>query len=315
MSQNRVLLKKIESFLKTPSPNRDFLVEHIKEALKNGEDSVALCFRGSYATLYYRCHQLLRICSSQTAIVGEFDFRHSRFTKDYAEKQNLLESYGVDFSKFDKDNKNRRYVRFILDGSGAVTPDCLAKIMNIYKELINDFISPELNEYQYDVPQNIIDGICRKKSKNVEKNRQQQIYAEYFYRTDETFYDIEYTEPRAKEKGVAGRIDLLGIICNGGKYYLELVELKSTLSACDGNAGIDKHETDYINYSKSTCVEERKAEACAAMQLLSDILGKPRIEGLSHEKMDIVIKFIFTDYAKGRGNKYTPREGILKEIK
>lgn len=315
MAQNRVLSEKIENFLKTSSPNRDFLVEHIKESLKRGEDSVALCFRGNYATLYCRCHQLLRICSSQTAIVGEFDFRHSRFTKDYAEKQQLLKSYGVDFSKFDKDDKNRRYIRFNLDGNGAVTPDNLAKILEIYKQLILDFINPELNIYQYDVPASVTDGICRHKTKNLEKNRQQQLYAEYFYRTDETYYDIEYTEPRAKEKGVAGRIDLLGIKRVDGRFLLELVELKSTIGACDGSAGIAKHEKDYLNYSKSKCVEERKAEACAVMQLLSDILGKPRIEGLSPEKMNTVIKIVFTDYAKERGRRYNPRDGILKEIK
>lgn len=314
MSQSRVLVEKIEKFLTTPSPNRDFIVGYVKESLTKGKDSVALCFRGDYATLYYHCHQLLRIRGSQKAIVGEFDFRHSRFTKDYAEKQKMLESYGVDFSRFDKNNKNRRHVLFDLDSRGAVTPDSLAKILDIYKALIIDFINPELNEYQYDIPSSVTDGICRNKTKNVEKSRQQQIYAEYFYRTDETYYDLEYTEPRAKYKDVAGRIDLLGIKRENDRYLLELVELKSTLAACDGNAGIKKHEKDYINYSKSSFVQERKVEACAAMQLLSDILGKPCFDGLTPEKMDIAIKFIFTDNAKERGRNCKLGEGIIKEI-
>lgn len=315
MSQSRVLVEKIEKFLTTSSPNCDFLIKHVKESMQKGEDSVALCFRGSYATLYYHCHQLLRIRCSRTAIVGEFDFRHSRFSPDYAEKQKLLNSYGVDFSKFDKNDKNRRHVIFDLNKEEAVTPDNLAKILEIYKQLILDFINPELNVYQYDVPASVTDGICRRKTKNLEKNMQQQLYAEYFYRTDETYYDLEYIEPRAKEKDVAGRIDLLGLKCNGDRYLLELVELKSTLAACDGPSGIEKHEKDYLNYSKSDCAQERKAEACEVMKLLHDILGKPLLEGLTPENIDIAIKFVFSDQAINRGRSCKLSEGIVKELK
>lgn len=315
MSENRILIKKIKEYLLTESPNRNFIIDYVKKSLDKGIDSVALCFRGDYATLYYRCHQLLRIKSSRNRIIGEFDFRHSRFTKDYREKRKLLESYGVDFSKFSEENASCRYIRFHLNGIDAIEKESLAKILEIYKGLIIDFITPELNEYQYDIPKSVKDKICRNKTKNIEKNRQQQLYAENFYCTDETFYDLEYIEPRAKEKGVAGRIDLLGIKRNGDGYLLELVELKSTLAACDGNAGIDKHQNDYLNYLRhSECVKERKIEVCETIRLLHEILDKPCSEDLSPDKIEIAIKFIFTDEAKARGERYNPPQGIMKEI-
>ena len=78
MNNSRVLRGRIRNFFEASSPIRDYIKNYVLDNLKNGTKSVALCFRGNAATLYYHCHQLLHIRSSRDGIIGEFDFRHAR---------------------------------------------------------------------------------------------------------------------------------------------------------------------------------------------------------------------------------------------
>lgn len=293
--ETRVLAKEIRDYLTVPSPDRDFLLGYIKERIGKGRESAALCFRGNKATVYYRSHQLLWIRLARGGIIGEFDFRHSRFSKDYKDVKKELENYGVDFSGFDENDKNKRHVRFCLSGSNAVTSDRLGKILEIYRRLIDDFLSKEKSEYAFDAPKN-----GKKKSDNREKDVQQEIYSKHFYDSAETYYDIEYTQHRAEEHGVAGRFDLLGLRREGERYALLFTELKSTAAACVGSAGIEKHEKDYLTYlQKTDLVQARKEEAVAVMRLLAEILGKPTMPNLSPENIDAKIQFLFTHDAAG----------------
>lgn len=299
MRKNRIPTDTIEKFLTTPSNNRNVIVNYIKDSLdasKNPDSkrSLALCFRGNYASVYYRCLQLLRIRNSRNGLIGEFDFRYSRFTEDCAEKKTLLENeYGVDFSGYEQESKSKRYARFSLEKDNAHILD----ILNIFKSLIEDFLYS--------------------KSQNIEKDAQQSLYAKYFYDDEQTYYDVEYAEHYAKNNGVAGRYDMLGIKkLDDGNYALVFTEIKSTPNACSGKSGISDHESDYTAYvDKTDLTAERKREACKVLELLNVILGKPRYRDLTPENITkVLIEFVFTDKAVSELGKYRLADGIRKII-
>lgn len=303
---DRILRGRVREFFETPSPARTLIANYVLDNLNKREQSVALCFRGDFATLYYHCHQLLRIRDSRSGIIGEFDFRHARFTQAYREKLAQLKEMGVDASDFsDEPGQNgRRYVRFVLRGFGE---EKLEKVLNIYKDLIEDFIDPSKQTYAFDPK-----TVCIK-SKNIEKNRQQELYAAYFWRNDLMYYDLEYTEPRAAEKKVPGRFDLLGLRADRDGYTLLLTELKSTKGALGGKAGLSKHEKDYNDYINSPCAEVRKAEACEAVRLLGEIFGRPCPADLKPENIKRVkAKFVFSDKVIGSGRTYCLPDGFEK---
>ncbi len=170
MKTNRILTGNVRTFLTRDSPAKNYIVNYVRDNLDKGTRSVALCFRGDFATLYYRCHQLLRIRNSQKGVIGEFDFRHARFTKNYKEILEKLKELGVDTSPFSDEpgKESRRYVRFPLPGFGE---ESLKAVLTIYKDLIDDFVDPEKREYAFDPKTQ-----CRK-SHNIEKDRQQQHFA------------------------------------------------------------------------------------------------------------------------------------------
>ncbi len=298
--ENRILRGPVREFFQTPSPTRTLIANYVLDNLGKREQSVALCFRGDFATLYYHCHQLLRIRDSRSGIIGEFDFRHARFTAEYRERLAELKEMGVDISNFsdEPEQNSRRYVRFALRGFGE---EKLEKVLNIYKNLIEDFIDPSNQKYAFDPK-----TACRK-SKNLEKNRQQELYAAHFWRNDLMYYDLEYTEPRAAEKKVPGRFDLLGLRADTDGYTLLLTELKSTKGALGGKAGLLKHEKDYNDYINSPCAEVRKTEACEAVRLLGEMFGRPCPADLKPENIKRVkAKFVFSDEVTESGRAYLP---------
>lgn len=316
MPQDRILSDKLHDYFTEVSSdggksNRDYLIDYVRAHIADGTKSVALCFRGNFATLYYRCHQLLRIRCSRTAIIGEFDYRHSRFTKNYKQILYRLKALGVNTDNFsDKDNDtSHRYVRFDLTGNNAVSREGFAEILPTYRALIDDFLDPEKCEYAFDKKQT-----CRK-SHNAEKDRQQQLYAAYFLGDKLTYYDIEYTEHNATANNVPGRFDLLGLRKDGDAYTLLLTELKSTLDACGGKSGITKHEDDYVKYLNSAFIEKRKEEACKAVELLRTIFGSTAVPITRADIKQAKIKFVFSDHAIDYGGNYVPNDNRIEKVK
>ncbi len=123
------------------------------------------------------------------------------------------------------------------------------------------------------------------------------------------YYDLEYTEPNAKEKGVHGRIDLLGLRAEHGSYTLLLTELKSTRDAVLGKSGAKEHEADSAKYLDMGLGDKRKAEACDAVALLCDLFKKPFPHDLTPEKItDAQIKFVFSDSAAAAESLFRPKD-------
>lgn len=308
MKNSRVLTGSVRNFFEKPSPERDYIANYVADNLKNGTKSVALCFRGNAATLYYHCHQLLKIRSSQYGIIGEFDFRHARFTENYKRTLERLNELHVDTSRFcdSSEHAAQNIVRFSF-------VECTAKeikeILEIYRGLIDDFFDPEKKNYAFGAP-----TVRHEKTLYLEKDRQQQLWASCFLNDDLTYYDLEYSERYATQKGLHGRFDLLGLRRGVGGYTLLLTELKSSSQALGGKSGVANHERDYLRYLDSPCLEVRKAEACEAVRLLCEIFGKPYPEDLSPENIKSAkIQFVFSDKVIGVGRTYCPTDERIEK--
>lgn len=303
MKQDRILSGAVRTFFTSPSPERECIKKYVLDNLGRGTRSVALCFRGRAATLYYRCHQLLRIRSSREGIVGAFDFRHARFTVGYREILERLRSLHVDISSFSEEGKGEQAVLFPI-GSAP-----LAEILDIYRALIDDFFDPGKTEYAFGAP-----AVRHEKALYLEKERQQQLWAEHFLDGELTYYDLEYTERLGGQSGVHGRFDLLGLRREGERYTLLLTELKSSPQALGGKSGLKTHERDYLRYLDSPLLAARKREACEAVNLLFELFGRPCPKGLTPEAItDAKVQFVFSDLVLPAGKAYRPADPRLEK--
>ncbi len=303
MRSDRILTGKVRQFLATPSPLRETIAEYVLGNLKNGTRSVALCFRGNAATLYYRCHQLLRIRPSREGIIGEFDFRHARFTENYGQTLEHLRGLHVNTSCL---TGPQPFVRVSLEECGA---GGLREILEIYRGLIDDFFDPDKTEYAFGAP-----AMKREKALYLEKDRQQQLWASCFLGDALTYYDMEYSERFAERAGVHGRFDLLGLRAEYGGYTLLLTELKSSPQAIGGKSGIANHERDYLGYLDSPYIAARKAEACEAIRLLCEIFRRPYPQDLAPATItDAKVQFVFSDQVIGAGRAYCPSDRRIEK--
>ena len=309
MNSSRVLRGSVRNFFETSSPIRDRIANFVRDNLSNGTRSVALCFRGNAATLYYHCHQLLHIRSSRNGIIGEFDFRHARFSLNYKQTLERLNSLNVDTSRFCSNtvHKAQSMITFSLEKRDT---EEVKEILETYRELIDDFFDPEKKGYAFGAPLN-----RHEKTLYLEKDRQQQLWANYFLNDALTYYDLEYSERYATQKGLHGRFDLLGLRRETEGYTLLLAELKSSPQALWGKSGIASHERDYLDYLDSPCLELRKEEACETVRLLCKIFGKPYPEDLTPENIqNAKIQFVFSDKVINVGKSYYPTDGRIEKI-
>ncbi len=311
MKYDRILTERVRAFLTTPSEGRDHLIDFIRKNADKRERSVALCFRGNAATLYYRCHQLLRIRDSVGGLVGEFDFRHARFTQNYREiLGEMKEELHVDISRFSDlpSWRDRNFVTLPLEGA---TGPQLERLLAIYRALIDDFLDPEKTCHAFDEPKT-----KRKKALGVEKDRQQEVYAARFLQENFFYYDLEFSQREAAKNGVHGRFDLLGLRREGNFYTLLLTELKCTREALRGRSGIEEHERDYVRYLQSPLIETRKREASEAARLLFGIFQRPIPKGLTPENIkEVKVRFVFSDDVIDAGRAYRPKSGFIEKAR
>lgn len=334
--KSRALNDELRNFiLDEQSEARNAIVKYVKDNIEidEKEKSVAMCFRGEYMCLYYRCHMLLMIKRYNKKIVGEFNFRHSRFTDDWDKKAARLKQLHVSNFKEktykDEDGSVKPYtfdstnIRFDIvepkyeNGQwsyiDSISSAELTEILDIYKELIEDFVDSEKVIYQWqgekDKPKK--GDVSKNKSQNKEKNAQQKLYAQYFYREDAFIYDLEYTEPGLSpdevlrlgiedDEKVSGRFDLLGVVHEDGADVLEFIELKSTLDACKKKkSGVHSHIRDYVKYIDSyKRVKARMEEALDTITLLKKIFDIPFIPKPFKHPVRARIRFVFTGEAK-----------------
>lgn len=186
------------------------------------------------------------------------------------------------------------------------------KSSNILIKLVDDFF--DMTEEDY-FKGNVIKK-HRKYDKNryLEKIRQQEI-ALANQNPDNPFfiYDIEYAEPYGKKDNVPGRFDMLGVYTENREVKkLFLIELKSTLRACDSKvSGIRGHEKDMKRYlCNNVKINERKKEAVDILKEYIPLFNKNSMFTFPSDIQDIDVGafFILTDEA-------TTRRHNIKEFK
>lgn len=228
----------------------------------------------------------------------------------------IFSRWGVKSNFSDEDvpkgkSTSKRYVTFPLIGFGE---EKLKAVLDIFKGLIDDFVDPKKCEYAFDPKEH------HRKKENIEKDRQQQLWAHYFLNEELTYYDLEYTEPNAAAKEVHGRFDLLGLKAEtDGSYTLLLTELKSTYGAVTGTkSGAKDHEADYQKYLNLGFAEQRKREACAVIPLYYQIFKKSLPEGLKALTPEKIkreqIKFVFSDKAVQAEKKFIPTDSRTVKV-
>lgn len=149
----------------------------------------------------------------------------------------------------------------------------------------------------------------REKSNYLEKKRQQQLFSimkcqdNGYY-----FYDMEFAEKR-HSYGEKNNPDMqaLRFECGMPKAWV-FVEVKSTLNACGGDSGLDKHIPRMLDYIKDDSkILNRKREALLLFhqyQKLGLFDIKEKIEPSAFDSLKPEIIVIFTDEAKGKWKNY-----------
>lgn len=310
MGDSRVLNdKNLNEFIRGNSGQRNALIKYIENKLNDGERSIALCFRGSYFCLYYRCHKLLDVKFKDGKLLASFDFSHAKFVRSAEEYDKMVrelkDKYRVEGFKDDYSGPVKKTVTF--DLLNASEGD-IKGILDIFIEVTNQFaVRPGGLEYRFGRKE----GAKRKagSSNNTEKDRQQALYSQNFGCPDKFIYDVEYVEPNkhSQDKKVDGRFDLLRLIHEEDKCYLELIELKSTYSACfdehpnpkSAPSDVKKHLKDYKEYlKKGELIENRIDEAYEVLELLSSLFPE-HVKFKLESRPCARIRFIFSDKVKG----------------
>jgi len=296
--------------------NADFKVRHIRDDFTNSllsvelkslldiikkDDTLRLCFRGHSISVYYKGDSLFKIVPLKKCYKIHFDYNHARFTSNFETQRRRLEELGYEYSEGKGDVKKRyRKITHKYPLNNMKSDSCFFwnDSSIILKMLIDDFLDLE-KKHDYYKKEN-----KKGKSCHLERQRQQDIMrvnntlnGEYFV------YDIEYDQPRnSSEEAKSGRFDMLALRRKSkGHYNLVIIELKSTIDACIGKCGIEKHRRDLKTYiGKGAIVKIRKDDALKIYEHYS-LLGLVEQESVQIE--DVEILFVFTDEAIGYANK------------
>ena len=270
------------------------------------DPTLQLCFRGQYASVYYKGDSLFKIVPGHKFYKIHFDFNHSRYTSNFEELKGGLEKLGYKYSQGKGDDKKRSRkidCKYPPERTNSDLATFWSESIKILKLLIEDFL--DLNKKQDFLKKEPKKG----KSCHLERQRQQEImHGNNSLGEGYFIYDIEYDQPRnSNEEPKSGRFDMLALRrVSKGCYNLVFVELKSTTSACEGGSGIEKHYSDLKKYTgNNDIVNIRKTDAVEICKQYG-LLGL--VEQESIQVKDVEILFIFTDEAVNYANKIKNKE-------
>jgi hypothetical protein len=259
------------------------------------DDTLQLCFRGQYISVYYKGDSLFKIEPLTNYDKICFNFNHARYTSNFDKQLDRLEKLGYEYSEGGREEKKkRRKVICKYHPHNTESGSCVfwRESIRILKSLIDDFLDLD-KKHDYFKKED-----KKGKSCHLERQRQQDIMrANNALNRGYFIYDMEYDQPRnSSEEDKSGRFDMLALRrILRGRYNLVFVELKSTAAACTGKSDIKKHYRDLMTYTgKSDIVTARKRDAleiCNHYSLL-DLVKQERVQ-----VKDIEILFVFTDKA------------------
>lgn len=259
------------------------------------DDSLQLCFRGTYISVYYKGDSLFKIERLAKYDKISFDFNHARYTSNKDKQLCKLEKLGYRYSKGGKEEKKKRRKVTCKYPPHNIKGDFYGfweESIRIIKPLIDDFLDPK-KKHDY----------FRKKDKkgkgcHLERQRQQNIMrvnnslnGKYF------IYDMEYEQPRnSSDEDKSGRFDMLALRrISEGCYNLVFVELKSTSKACDGKCGIEEHYKSLMKYTKRPDVISTRKSDVLEICRHYNLLGLTKQEKIQVKAVEII--FVFTDGA------------------
>ena len=215
-------------------------LSELKKMVKERKDLI-ICFRNKYINVYYKSHCLFKIeykpIKKQYRV--EFNLGHARYTKDW---KTSFEKLQADIPSLTY-NENNYIAGFYIDEGSK--PFDFSKITGTYIRYINDFFDPGKTTYY--IKQNKTETTTSKDNLK-EKRHQQRFFSEHFGNDDKFLvFDIEYTIPRDNSSEQHwGSPDCLALkMADGMPVAIVLVEIKSTVKACNGKCGIKPHLKKY----------------------------------------------------------------------
>lgn len=269
------------------------VLSSVTELVKDHRNELLIAFRNDYINIYYLGHSLYKIEQQKTGYKISFNFNHARYTKDYANSLKKLRDLGMRLPssrekvEYDdiilKDEKWRSTSRnntiTIKISNNGTNKNFWDQSCKLLMGIIDDFYDPEKKEdnfkdhaYYHKREEKGLLALDTKRDKNplLEKQRQQSIELANNATDNGYFvYDMEYAQPNEKQGDKkSGRFDMLALkIENHKATQLLFIELKSTLSACEGASGIEKHKNDMLDYiERKDVIKVRKKDA-------KDIIG------------------------------------------
>ena len=282
------------------------------------DDTLRLCFRGQYISVYYKGDSLFKIEPFTNYDKIYFNFNHARYTPNIDKQLKRLEELGYEYSEskpadkeVKKDKRRKVICKYPLHNMRGVPGNFWGESARILKSLIDDFLNTKKEkekEYDYFKKEKKENKSC-----HLERQRQQDIMRVNNALNEEYFiYDMEYVQPRNSSKEEkSGRFDMLALRrISKGRYNLVFIELKSTPTACKGNSDIKKHYRDLKTYiGKSSMIDIRKSDAKDICEHYS-LLGLVKQEKV--QVVDVDILFVFTDEAIDYIDKIkNPREKCI----
>ena len=279
---------------------KSLLTGELKEllAMIKQDNTLCLCFRGQYISVYYKGESLFKIEQLKQSYKINFDFNHARYTQKADEQlKRLIElGYKKKEGKEKKGDRSRKILcKYPSPNINTTSYDFWIESSKIMKSLIEDFLDFKKKQDYFKTK-----GKKGNRNKNchLERQRQQDIMRINNSLDEEYFvYDIEYAQPRnSRDDDNSGRFDMLALRrVSKGSYNLVFVELKSTITACSGKCDIEKHRRDLKKYIENNdIVDIRKIDAVEICRQYG-LLGLVEQESVKVE--DVEILFVFTDEA------------------
>lgn len=283
--ENRVISKEFIKDLKEGKLKE--LIDLVRK-----DKSLLMCFRGDYINVYYKGHSMFKIKKytrdKEKKEYGHkisFDFGHVKFTEDWKDELNKLESIGYE----QKGNE-------IVSYTSKISTDFWNKSAEILKIYMDDYFDMEKKNNYFK------DGVLENKPNYLEKQKQQQIMSSnQDFKNRYFIYDMEFSQANEnKDVPKSGRFDMLALRINEETVNIVFIELKSTLSACnDKETGIEAHYKGITEYIlKNELIETRIKEANKIYNIYYELgLISNEIKDINLDKSKVEVLFILTDKA------------------
>jgi len=294
---------------------------------------LSFCFRGNGGTdcviIYRNNHAMFKI----TPRTVYFNPNFLRYCSDWEQKLNQLHAYGFGKGKNieldDVKTSTRGKSCSFKDSpvfSANINRVFIANLEDIYSLMTEIFDDYFCMEERCLLDQFLLSKGIKEKSRKIEhleKDRQQQLFAEMKCLKDGYYsYDAEFQQKHKGldelhediENGVSNKPDMLALRMNseGHPEAIVSIEVKCTRSAYYGKSGVKKHIESMRKYpEKNTSARRREAFLIIRQYNELGLYNAPELEPEEFENLPLEQMLIFTDEAI----KLWKNDASMEEIK